>query len=337
LPPLRAAMNAKIPTKRNPDTKSQAELLERLQPYVRRGLYELCFWRYGNDDLADSDDGRAMVIALLRFGIPDADAIRLAPWLTDSELRACKRKAMYMKWADVGPLIKLTDVEREGSGQKKLRHLKPYDISAEDLNKRSADRANEKAAKRAKVHRDKLRNERNAMLKTDERCKAVRLMLDSIHDGKDFKGPGCPPPYCYEVPLPALVELAKKSEAFAGVSPRSLRVTVHQIVKKLRALRMVKTKLKPGKCGPVLWVQNRRNAVIAQKHQNPVAAQGFLAEKTTVTVSTIVVEVTPPSLPNLAPNPELASGTKTNAGFNIIPCPNRRFGLSPPLRRQHGW
>jgi hypothetical protein len=148
-------------------------------------------------------------------------------------------------------------------------------------------------------------------------------MLDSIHDGKDFKGPGCPPPYCYEVPLPALVELAKKSEAFAGVSPRSLRVAVHQIVKKLRALRMVKTKLKPGKCGPVLWVQNRRNAVIAQKHQNPVAAQGFLAEKTTVTVSTIVVEVTPPSLPNLAPNPELASGTKTNAGFNIIPCPNR--------------
>ena len=60
-------MNAKIPD----------ELLERLQSQIRRGLYELCSWRYGDDDLPDSDNGRAMLIALLRFGMSDGDAIRL--------------------------------------------------------------------------------------------------------------------------------------------------------------------------------------------------------------------------------------------------------------------
>jgi hypothetical protein len=299
---------------------SNVPLLERLQPYIRLGLYELCSWRYGDDDLPDSDDGRAMLIALLRFGMADADAIRLAPWLTDSELRACKRKAPYMKWGDVGPLIKLTDAEHEGIKKKRLRHLTPYDISAADLKKRSADRANEKAAKRSQKYRQKLRDERKAMLTTDKRGDAVMQMLDFIQTGKDFRGPGCPPPYCYEAPVSALVEQAKKSDAFGGVSPRAVRTLVHRTVKKLKALGRVKTKLKPGKRGPVLWVslslKNKRNSETNKKQQNPVAAQGFTPKNPTVTLSTDVEEVTTPETQNLTPS---KPDRPTLAASNVLP------------------
>ena len=230
----------------------------------------------------------------------------LAPWLTDTELRASKRKALCMKWCDVGTLISLTTPEREDC---ELWHLKACDISDEEAEQRRVDRAKKKASERAKNYRQKLRDERKAMRQTTQRDAAVLEMLRYLQDGKDLEAGAKPAerPYGWDwLTVPELVKQVLAFDTFSGVSPRSVRILVHRSVKKLKALGEVKTKLRTTHRGPVLCVRlsvkNERNSVTPTKKPNPVAAQGLLPKNPTVTVAKKVEEVTTLETQNLTPS-----------------------------------
>ena len=65
--------------------------LQSMSAFGALRLYKLCQMRFGNHFLPDNDDGRAMLTALLRFGMTDDSAIRDAPWSV-SELPTLKRR-----------------------------------------------------------------------------------------------------------------------------------------------------------------------------------------------------------------------------------------------------
>jgi hypothetical protein len=77
--------------------KIDPALLERLQRSVLKGLFEICEWRYGNDDLSNNERDRNMLTALFRFGISMDEARRLAPSFTIAELKALKDNSIGMK------------------------------------------------------------------------------------------------------------------------------------------------------------------------------------------------------------------------------------------------
>ena len=67
---------------------------------IRRGRL-LNFFRteHGNHYLADSAEGRAGLMALLRFGLQDDTAAESAPWLEPGELRKLRRAARSVRLA----------------------------------------------------------------------------------------------------------------------------------------------------------------------------------------------------------------------------------------------
>jgi hypothetical protein len=92
-------------------------------------LQRLCQMRFDTHFLPDNDKSRAMLTALLRFGMTDDSAIADAPW-SASELPTLKRQGRRLKWRDVGKLIGLTFDEWKAA---KLWVAKPVDVSDADL------------------------------------------------------------------------------------------------------------------------------------------------------------------------------------------------------------
>jgi hypothetical protein len=95
----------------------------------RARLHNLCQMRFGNHFLPDNDKGRAMLTALLRFGLTDDSAIADALWC-EAELQTLKRKGRRLKWRDVGRLVGLTFDEWKAA---KLWVARPVDVSEADL------------------------------------------------------------------------------------------------------------------------------------------------------------------------------------------------------------
>jgi hypothetical protein len=259
-----AAVKAEVPC----TAQTKQTDIERIARIWRGKLQKLCCHRYVNHYLPDSDEGRAMLTALLCLGLTDEAADAQAPWITAAELHGLKRKARWLKWDMIGALIQLTYAERQAC---KLWRFMPCDVSAEEVKRRRSEKRAAAEAKRKKRKREELRNERDAMRQTNKRDDAVLRMLDLT--GKDYHSPDAPPPYCHWLPVSELVKQAKRCDAFRcpdGSRPRDLRRLVNRTVEKLKAFGAIETKLKPGKRGPVLWVRKVTAADLENEENCPV-------------------------------------------------------------------
>lgn len=216
--------------------------------------------RFGNHFLPDNDGGRAMLTALLRFGLTDENAVEDAPWCA-AELPTLRRQARRMKWRDVGTLISLTFEEWKYA---ELYVMRPIDKSESELEawreeQRKKSWRKSKAKQRAREKREK--EARVAAART-QAINPRQTAIIEILVGRG--GPGM------MMPVPELVKVASKSHAFAhsryrrtfwlnGPPPnaivRNLRDAVHETVSQLDRKRVIETYKTQGNRGPVKWVR----------------------------------------------------------------------------------
>jgi hypothetical protein len=231
----------------------------------RRRLHRLCQMRFDTHFLPDNDDGRAMLLALLCFGLTDDAAITDAPWCGQRELSTMKRRARRMEWRDVGKLIRLTYAEYETA---KLWLLRPCDVSPEELGRRNDERRRKLDRERRKREREEQRTERERMRTTSDRGESLLRMLKGGVELFPRKS-GIQPPdsnillQCHDgwMPVSALVVLAQNCRAFRRPDGRqpsgrnALRVLVHREVTRLANKGDVETKLEAAMRGHVLMVR----------------------------------------------------------------------------------
>ena len=235
--------------------------IEELKRLWRGKLQKLCRLRFGNHYLPDNDDGRAMLTALLCFGLTDESALHDAQWCA-AELDGLKRQAQYMKWNNVGTLIGLTYEERE---ECKLWRLQPCDVSPDEVKRRQANRRAKADKERKKRQREQKHSEREKIQVTKNRCEAVLRMLNDEDLLFPTKSRVIPPPRPYHpltyqgwAPVSRLVELATKSRAFCrpdGHPLSDLRNAVHRALKRLADTTEIETQLVPGQRGMIMLVR----------------------------------------------------------------------------------
>lgn len=236
-----------------PDLKNPTDVMKR----VWRGkLQKLCRLRFDTHYLPDNHDGRAMLAALLCFGLTDESALADAHWCA-AELPMLKARARRLKWCDVGKLIGLTYDEREAC---KLWIANPVDVPPEEVKRRRCDKRKAADKARKKRQRDQLRDEREGMRAASKRCDAVLRMLELRNRAFPRKPGACNVPRTVAgwMPVSALVELAANSRAFRrpdGRPLRNLRDAVHCTVKKLVSHSVIETRLESGPRGSVLLVK----------------------------------------------------------------------------------
>jgi hypothetical protein len=223
----------------------------------RGKLQKLCRLRFGNHFLPDDDDGRAMLTALLRFGVTDENAMEDAPWCSD-ELPTLKRRARRMKWREVGKLIELTFEEWKHA---KLWIMQPIDASELDIQAWRKERDKESSRKSKAKARAKEKQEKDAMLeRANAKMETTNPRQDAILEIMIERGG------LSSIAVPELMNEARKLPAFTrsqcrntrwvGGPPASaivsnLRDAVHETLNQLERKGVVKTYKRPGERGPV--------------------------------------------------------------------------------------
>ena len=190
-----------------------------LDNIYRGKLTKLCTMRYCNHWLPNNEDGRAMLTALLCFGLTDDGALADAPW-SAAELPALKRRARRLKWRDVGKLINLKYSERETCGLWVL----DCDVSRKEVQRRQAEKRKRLEAERKKRKRAERSDEREAMHATPDRRDAIMRILGAQRDTLFHRKPGVNPPqpplwYQGWMPVPTLIKLAAKTALSAEHQP----------------------------------------------------------------------------------------------------------------------
>ena len=229
----------------------------RLTNIGRGRLTKLCQLRtkadgvsHGTHHLPDNSDGRAMLQALLRFGLTAESAMTDAPWCEASELKKLQRAARRMKWNDVGALIGLTYDEREAC---KLWRLVPCDVTAAELERRKADKRRKAERERRQKKRRERREAMELMRNATKRDDAIMRMLDKAAYRTPDGGFG------YEwMPVSAMIKEAQEWKAFRspdGWGLRNLRDAMHVVLKGLAAVGVIQIELRDGRRGKVLWVR----------------------------------------------------------------------------------
>jgi hypothetical protein len=230
----------------------------RMERLWRGRLQKLCRVRFGNHVLPDDDAGRAMLTALLCFGLTPENAIEDAPWCA-AELAQHKRRAKRMKWRDVGELIDLTFEEWK---QCKLFMMRPVNASLADIEawrekQRKESWRRSKAKLRAKEKLEKEARMARAHKATNSpRQTAILEILVGRGEGRHEA-----------MSVPELVRKARKLKSFARsrcqnvtycdghvATPRNLRDAVHEVVNQLVRKCAVETYTSLGDRGPVRWV-----------------------------------------------------------------------------------
>jgi hypothetical protein len=251
--------------------------------FYRVKLRKLCQMRYGNHYLPDNDDGRAMLSALLCFGLTDESASEDAPWCA-AELPALKRKARRLKWRDAGKLISLTFNEWFDA---KLWILRPIDKTEAELDAWRKERRKESWSK----SQQKARKKKERMLaKAATYPPREAAILEMLLSHKQI------------IPLTVcdLTRLAKKSEAFRrpgaptrlkGPQPsdivRSVRTVVHRVVKRLEAKGVITRR-------GFVWLNDDRYSVTPEFSTKATATQGLRPKNGHV--NTTIDEVLTPSV-----------------------------------------
>jgi hypothetical protein len=144
---------------------------------MRSKLLKLASARWGNHYMPDNDDGRAMLTALLHYGLTDENAAEHAPWCGPDEFARLKRNAQRIEWKgsgkQIGKLICLTFIEWKAA---KLWAMRPIDKTEKELDAFRADRTRELDRKRKQMKRE----QRETMLLSDDRCNVVMRMLETL-------------------------------------------------------------------------------------------------------------------------------------------------------------
>jgi hypothetical protein len=232
-----------------------------------RRLQKLSRQRFGNHHLPDDSDGRAMLVALLRFGLSDETAIADAPWC-EAELPAFKRRAKRIKWHEVSELIGLRFAERNAV---KLFNIgKPLDVSVAEIDAWRKDRKRESSRKSKAKQRAKERRMKEAM-KARARKQTMTprqaAVLEILIERGDTRGDA--------MPVPELMAAVSKHHAFtraryrnvtwgngppARVMVSNLRTIVHRTLDQLEGKGAVESYKLPGEHGPVRLAMVRNQA-----------------------------------------------------------------------------
>ena len=243
--------------RRRAGERRRAEQWRRLTNIWRGRLTKLCQLRtkadgvsHGTHHLPDNSDGRAMLQALLRFGLTAESAMTDAPWCEASELKKLQRAARRMKWNDVGALIGLTYDEREAC---KLWRLVPCDVTAAELERRKADKRRKADRERRQKKRRERREAMESMRNATKRDDAILRMLDKAA----YRTPDGS--FGYEwMPVSAMMKDAQECKAFRspdGWRLRNLRDAMHVELKILAKWGAIQKELRDGRRGKVLWVR----------------------------------------------------------------------------------
>ena len=160
-------------------------------------LIKLYRRRWRNRFLPNTAEGRAMLIALLHFGLSPEAAVQLMSWRFEAaELRQLQRRTRSVKRSELGRMIKLTYEERE---QERVWSLMPYDVSNEEFQLRQTVKKEVNNKRRQQQKRDKEREERMRLENTISREDAILAMLSDSR---------------YWTPISALVKQAETCKAF---------------------------------------------------------------------------------------------------------------------------
>lgn len=225
-------------------------------------LIKLYRRRWRNRFLPNTAEGRAMLIALLHFGLSPEAAVQLMSWRFEAaELRQLQRRARSVKRSELGRMVKLTYEERE---QEQVWSLMPYDVSNEEFQLRQTVKKEVNNKRRIQRFREEERQRREKMQNTPSREDAILAMLSGSRDW---------------TPISVLVKQAETCAAFrrpdgqqvgrswaharrrpwgfsVGFSG-SLRKVVHRAVTRLEECGEVETELRGGVRGMVRFVRTK--------------------------------------------------------------------------------
>jgi hypothetical protein len=325
---------------------------EQTDDRIHRGkLTKLCKMRFRNHCPPDNDAGRAMLVALLRFGLTNEAATKDAPWC-EAELPVLEHRAKRMKWCDVGKLLGLTFEEWKKA---KLWVLRPVDATDEEVQAWREKRRKESLLKSKAKQCAREIKERQAMLanettKTTPRQTAILEILI----GRD----GLP------MSVPEMIKEASKSPAFtrtrcrnttwsngppASAIVRNMRDAVHETLNQLERKRAVATDRRPGERGMVRWVtlrklrnlqprQDEQAFIFDGKKERRTVGYGSKPKPKTIQrvkpkkpiVALPKKEEKLPCVPTVADNTSKLQ-PPTLAGCNVIPISERRKSVPMPL------
>jgi hypothetical protein len=222
----------------------------------RLKLSKLCRPRYGNHFLPDDEGGRALLTAMLHFGLSDESAMMdVAPWLMEVELARLKRKSRRLKWAELGQLLGLTFEEWKAC---RLWITGPVGATAEELEGWLKDKK-EKGRQRAKRYREKKKREREQEIERLVRLSKnprVEALLMLMPEDRGYLAS-------------ELVAKTERCEAFqkrrashtmfAGGPPASMmvrdrRYAVHATLNQMERRGLSRSVMMPGRWGDVKMV-----------------------------------------------------------------------------------
>jgi hypothetical protein len=250
----------------------QAEQRKKRTANLNRQLrYRLSdLWRdrhRGCSFISDDDEGRLMLMLLLRTGTTTESAMESARWVTDErELKALRKAAGKIPWQQIGELLKLTYAERM---KHKLWQWMPVDVPPEEVRRRQKQRNKDMACERQRKQRAKNKKLREMISNNTDRRDAIKAILL----GSEARPRGFIPPELLVLPggwthASALIERAKTVRAFRrpdGRPLRNLRDAIHGTLKQLKADRVIETKTVPGVRGNVLLARLADAGVTANR------------------------------------------------------------------------
>ena len=212
-----------------------------------------------------------MLIALLRFGLPDNDAIGFG-WWVEAELAKLKRQAIRIDRRDVGKLIEMTTDELV---EHELWHLgPPADQTAEEYKAWKKERDKRLAAERQQAKRDKEKERKRAKQAAKERKLAkakaevhprhtaimtmladgglsVADMMVRVRKSKRFGNQMIDAAHAFRRPSARAIWVNGPPE---NAISRNLRNAIHRAVNQLEAKGVIKSSVRAGRRGPERWV-----------------------------------------------------------------------------------
>jgi hypothetical protein len=242
--------------------RERKERTARLNKQLRRRFSALWRERLGGCSfLPNDEEGRMMLMVLLRVGTTTESAMENAPWLTEREFKALRKAARKIPWKQIGELIKLTYAERMAH---KLYYWLPIDMSPEEARRRQEQRDRENDRKRKAKTRAENKELRDMLSKSNDRKDAIKRMLAGLDAPPSRQGcmpPGpCPPSGSGWVASPVMVKRAKTVDAFRRPDGRPLRNprdAVHCALEQLEADGEIEIGMGVGKRGPVVFARLR--------------------------------------------------------------------------------
>lgn len=227
-------------------------------------ILKLCKIRHGCRFLPNNEDGRCLLVALLRLGLSDDSAVHMALWpLEPPELRKLRRVARRVRWKELGDvlgrILRLTYDERL---EAKLFFLWPVDVSREEVQ----DRQRVRNLERRREKRRQKKGEREMMRKNGSRREVLMALLTDSWSSVPELAKAAGAYEAFRRPDGKAIGISWNSPritasgSMRSVSPGptgGLRVVVHRWIDKLEVEGLVETELRPGIRGQVRYARRK--------------------------------------------------------------------------------